>query len=92
MLPQESMVCSSRPFLFLIEQMERHSLADLKQVELCFFGVVCTFQHLRKLTLNSGRPGDVEDIDLHVQPFVPLGIGWTHLHKITIGEKSRSAF
>ena len=29
MLPQESMVCSSLPFLFLIEQMDRHNLADL---------------------------------------------------------------
>ena len=29
MLPQESMVCSSLPFLFLIEQMEKHNLADL---------------------------------------------------------------
>ena len=29
MLPQASMVCSSLPFLFLIEQMDRHNLADL---------------------------------------------------------------
>ena len=29
MLPQESMVCSSLPFLFLIEQMDKHNLADL---------------------------------------------------------------
>ena len=29
MLPQESIVCSSLPFLFLIEQMDRHNLADL---------------------------------------------------------------
>ena len=29
MLPQESMVCSSLPFLFFIEQMDRHNLADL---------------------------------------------------------------
>ena len=29
MLPQESMVCFSLPFLFLVEQMERHNLVDL---------------------------------------------------------------
>ena len=29
MFPQESIVCSSLPFLFLMEQMERQSLADL---------------------------------------------------------------
>ena len=47
MLPQESMVCSSRPFLFLIEQMERHSLADLKQVELCFF--LASYEYFKTL-------------------------------------------
>ena len=29
--------------------------------------------------MNVDRPGDVQDIDLHVQPLIPLGICWAHL-------------
>ena len=41
MFPQESIVCSSLPFLFLMEQMERQSLADLGKGN-HFWGLCCS--------------------------------------------------
>ena len=43
MFPQESIVCSSLPFLFLMEQMERQSLADLGNGN-HFLGAVLFFE------------------------------------------------
>ena len=49
MFSQESIVCSSLPFLFLIEQMERHSLADLGKRNR-FWGIL-RGKHFRKRIL-----------------------------------------
>ena len=72
MLPQESMVCSSLPFLFLIEQMDRHNLADLTKDDVPHS--LKRDKRKEKKEKIKAKPRNVENIDLHVQPLVPLRV------------------